>query len=268
MAPENTLAAARKALKAGADMWELDVTLTRDGELIVIHDDTLERTSDAREVFPHRQPWAVSSFSLEEIRRLDFGSWFVEQDPFGQIAAGNVSAEDQRSYVAEPAPTLREALAFTRDNGWRVNVEMKKLPEVKEAAFEEKVVGLIEELGMVDRVLVSSFEHGYLKRVKALNPDIATGVLTFFPIEDPAAYLASLDADAYHPNVSGITGDEIRALCQQGYAVNVWTVNDERTMRMLIEAGASGIATDFPQVLAPILQKYRGGNCPVAPAEP
>ena len=88
LAPENTLAAAQKGLDTGADMWELDVGMTADGALFLIHDDTLERTSNAAQVFPQRAPWRVHEFTFDEIRQLDFGSWFVEQDPFGQIAAG------------------------------------------------------------------------------------------------------------------------------------------------------------------------------------
>ena len=114
LAPENTLAAARKALEIGADLWELDVAMTADGELFVVHDDTLERTSNVREVFPDRKPFSNYLFTLEEVKRLDFGSWFVSTDPFKQIAAGNVSAAEQESYRGEKAPTLREALAFTR----------------------------------------------------------------------------------------------------------------------------------------------------------
>ena len=117
LAPENTLAAARKGLEAGADMWELDIQITADGELIVIHDTTLKRTSNVREVFPNRKPWLVHEFTLDEIRLLDFGSWFRKQDPFGQIAAGMVAESDLASYVHQQAPTLKEALTFTLDAG-------------------------------------------------------------------------------------------------------------------------------------------------------
>ena len=83
IAPENTLAAALKALQSGADLWELDVVMTADGEPVVIHDKDLSRTSNVESVFPSRRPWLVHEFSLEEIRRLDFGSWFKAMDPFG-----------------------------------------------------------------------------------------------------------------------------------------------------------------------------------------
>ncbi len=250
LAPENTLAAAHKALGIGADMWELDVGLTSDGELIIIHDDSLDRTSNARQLFPERSPWLVHQFKLGEIRRLDFGSWFNEQDPFKQIAAGAVTGADVKRYVGERAPTLREALAFTLDNDWRVNVEIKDLSATPGgAAVVDKVVALIQELGMIDRVLVSSFNHQYLEQVRAITSDLATGALVTLPDPDPPALLRRLHAQAYHPFAMAIQPQDIAALRKQGFDVNVWTVNDETVMRIFIEAGASGIFTDFPQTL-------------------
>ncbi|MGD9036349.1 MAG: glycerophosphodiester phosphodiesterase family protein, partial [Syntrophobacterales bacterium] len=154
LAPENTLAAARKGLEVGADMWELDIQMTADEELIVIHDSTLKRTSNVREVFPKRKPWLVHKFTLDEIRLLDFGSWFRKQDPFGQIAAGMVAESDLASYVHQQAPTVREALTFTREHSWNVNLEIKDLggnPDPRQVA--KKILALVEDLEMLDSVL-------------------------------------------------------------------------------------------------------------------
>jgi glycerophosphoryl diester phosphodiesterase len=256
LAPENTLAAARKALEIGADMWELDVAMTADSELFVVHDDSLERTSDAEQVFPARMPWVNYRFTLAEIRSLDFGSWFVAEDPFKQIAAGQVTEAERTSYRGEKAPTLREALIFTRDHGWRVNVELKDLSGTRgDATVVEKAVALIDELGMADRVLISSFNHSYLVRVKKANPQIATGALVESPDPDPAALLRRLNAQAYNPRYTAIEPAAIRPLREQGFDVYIWTVNDEATMRRLIDAGASGIFTDFPQKLKPLLAR-------------
>lgn len=256
LAPENTIAAARAALEAGAGMWELDVTITADGELVLLHDDTLEQTSNAAEVYPDRAPWMAQDFTLEELRALDFGSWFNRSDPFGQIAAGAVTEAMQRSYAGEPIPTLREALIFTRDNEWQVNVEIKDaLGGPGEAALPESVAALIEELDMVDRVLVSSFNHDYLRRVKAACPGIATAALVERAPADPAALVKGLGAAAYHPGLGSIRPADIPALRAAGVDVNVWTVNDAQDMRELIQYQASGIITDFPQLLAQILNE-------------
>ena len=254
LAPENTIAAAQRALELGTDMWELDVGMTADGELLVIHDSTLTRTSNATEIFPKRRPWSLHEFTLEEIRKLDFGTWFIDGDPFGQIAAGAVSPAEAERYRGEAAPTLRQALIFTRDHNWQVNVEIKDLQGTPgDPRVVLKVVALLDEVGTVDRVLVSSFNHRYLKEVRERNPRILTGALVSKPHRDPESLLHELGAQAYHPSVGAIRRSEITRLRRDGFQVNVWTVNEPEVMRSLIKAGASGIFTDFPQVLRPFL---------------
>lgn len=258
LAPENTLAAARKGLEIGADLWELDVAVTADGELVVLHDDSLKRTSNAEQVFPNRRPWLVHTFTLAELRRLDFGSWFNKTDPFKQIAAGAVTEEMQDGYVGEPIPTLREALVFTRENQWRVNVEIKDAsgtPGDQDVA--EKAVVLIEELGMIGRVLISSFNHSYLRRVKSANPDLLTAALVENPAADPARLVRELGALGYNPGIERFRPNDIPAIRKAGVEVFVWTVNDPQSMRELITNGVSGIFTDFPQILKDILQGTR-----------
>jgi glycerophosphoryl diester phosphodiesterase len=261
LAPENTLSAALKGLAVGADMWELDVQLTADDELIVIHDSTLKRTSNAEDLFPHRRPWQVHEFTLDEIRKLDFGSWFMEQDPFGQIAAGVVTEKDIEGYVGEPAPTLEQVLSFTKEHNWRVNLEIKDLsqrPGNKEIV--DKVIALVEELNMVDMVLVSSFNHNYLAQIATSYPHVATGVLDTKPHLRPASLLRSLGARAYHPRRTFMPLADIAKLKRQGFEVNVRTINDRRTMERLVRAGVSGIFTDFPQVLVSVITKSRGAK--------
>ncbi len=256
LAPENTLAAAQKGWEAGADMWELDVRMTADGELIIMHDATLERTCNVRERFPDRRPWLVTEFTLAEIKTLDCGSWFNEQDPFGQIRAGAVSAEDQAAYVGEQVPTLQEALQFTRDHDWRVMVEIKDIGgEPGDETIVEAVIALIEEQEMTDRVIVSSFKTEYLRRARAANPDIPLLFLTSRGALDPVAYMQSLNAQVYGPKVTKVRPKEVEALRAAGFDVHVWTVNDEETMRELIAMGVTGIITDFPQVLADLLRE-------------
>jgi glycerophosphoryl diester phosphodiesterase len=258
LAPENTLSAALKALQAGADSWELDVVMTADGEPIVIHDKTLNRTSNAARVFPSRRPWWVHEFSLEEIRFLDFGSWFKENDPFGQIAAGMVSDKELESYGGELAPTLREALQFTLAHKWYVNIEIKDLQGTPgHHKIVEKVVELIEDGEMTDRVLISSFNHSYLEQVKAINPALPTGLLVDRPHWNPLGLLEKLKADTYHPRDFGLIAADVRLLRERGKGVLVWIANDETGIRSLIQKGVNGIFTDFPQLLGSILSTER-----------
>jgi len=257
LAPENTLSAARKGLEVGANMWELDVQLTADGELIVIHDSTLKRTSNVEDVFPHRRPWQVHEFTLDEIRKLDFGSWFMEQDPFGQIAMGNVKEEEISSYVGESAPTLEQALLFTRKHNWLVNLEIKDLSNKPgNNLIVDRVIALVEKFKMADMVLVSSFNHKYLAQIAASYPHVVTGVLDTKPHARPASLLRRLGARTYHPRKVFIRLADIAGLKRQGFQVHVRTINDRKTMERLVRTGVSGIFTDFPQVLASVLTTY------------
>lgn len=259
LAPENTLAAARKALEVGADMWELDVGMTADGQLVVIHDDTLTRTSNARSLYPERSPWLVHDFTLEELLRLDFGGWFGEQDPFGQIAAGRISADTVQSYRGEKLPTLREALEFTLANDWLVNVEIKDLRGAAgDAVIVEQVIALVVELGAVERVIVSSFNEDYLRRATLADRRIVTGWLVAARQANVVETLRRLGARNYHPRIGALEMTDIPSLQAQGFQVLVWGENDVAVMTALIAAGADGIFTDFPQVLAKLLKEARG----------
>lgn len=260
LAPENTLAAARKGLEVGADMWELDIRMTADGELIVLHDSTLERTSNVRDVFSGRKPWLVHEFRLDEIRLLDFGSWFSKEDPFGQIAAGVVTESDLADYAGEPVPTLREALIFTLEHDWQVNLEIKDLSENPgHLHIVEKVVSLLQELDMVDQVLISSFHQDYLAQVRKIHHKFTTALLVSKSNPHPVDLLRELGARAYHPRKTAVHSTDIAQLVRLGFAVHVWNVNDQKTMRRLLKAGVSGIFTDFPQVLASVLASYGEG---------
>ena len=256
VAPENTLAAARKAVEIGADMWELDVSVTADGELFLMHDDTLDRTCNVEEVFPDRKPWNVKDFTLAEIRRLDCGQWFNIKDPFKQIEAGKVSLEDQQAYKGEKAPTLQEALEFTKVNNWAVNIEIKQQPDEATARLAvEKTVALVAEFGMDDgrQVVISSFEHDYLKQVSELNGQIPVQVLTSEIIQDLEQYLTNYGTRYINPKSSVWSYQQIKELSAKGIAFNVWTVNDELVMKALINSDVNGIITDFPQLLIPLL---------------
>lgn len=257
LAPENTILAARKAVEAGADMWELDVSVTADGELFVMHDDTLERTCNVEQVFPDRYPWNVQDFTLAEVHQLDCGSWFIEEDPFQQIAAGNVSAADLETYKGAKAPTLREALEFTRDNHWSVNIEIKEQPDDATAVLAvEKTVALVQELGMDDgrQVVISSFEHAYLHQVREMNDRIPIQILTSVDIQDLDQYLASFGTNYLNPKAIVWSPAELKEMSANGILCNVWTVNEEAEMRAMIDANVNGIITDFPQRLSLLLQ--------------
>ncbi|WP_020160221.1 glycerophosphodiester phosphodiesterase [Methylobacter marinus] len=275
-APENTLAAFEKARHFGCRMFELDVHLSKDGELIVHHDDQLTRCTDVRVKFPGRGRYAVADFTGDELRRLDAGSWYVDQLA---LPAGRrqgflqgltdeereqfVSARDLARYASGEIglPTLQQALELARREELMVNIELKSLPCMY-PGMAEAVVELVEWLGMESYVLISSFDHEQLVSVRRRSDSIATGVLTGDRLAKPAAYLELLDADAYHPNTDAVGLNSLaRKLDPCGIAdvlaanraVNVWTCNDKDQMRQLIAADVTGVISDFPNRVRAVL---------------
>jgi glycerophosphoryl diester phosphodiesterase len=248
IAPENTLEAARKGREAGAEMWELDVAETTDGVLVVIHDDTLQRTTDAKKAFPGRAPWSVYDFSLAEIKSLDAGSWYGATDPFKQIAAGKVGPAQLESFRGIGIPTLEESLLLTKELAWSVNIEIKDATgHACDPGIVEKTVALVERLGMTGSVLISSFNHDYLYRVKKAAPGMAVAALTDNNLPDIVGRLRSLKALAWHPNGRKIDENSVRAVRGAGFDVNVWTVNEDADMKRMIPWGITGIITDYTE---------------------
>lgn len=281
-APENTLESFSKAMRFGCPTIEPDVHLSNDGELIVVHDDDLLRCSNVTERFPGRSSYFVSDFTAAEIRTLDAGSWYVAElekpiarrQPFlrsltEEEAATHISAADRARYGSGQVhpPTLREVLQLAKTEKLLVNVEIKALPRLY-PGIADKVVRLVRELKMERAVLVSSFDHEQLVLVRRRSKRIATAALTSDRLHDPGRYVREiLDADAYNPGCYGdcdslgfgsvagrldVAG--IRNARAAGLGVNVWTENDPLRMRALIEAGVTGIFTDYPNRLRDVLE--------------
>ena len=248
LAPENTLAAARKALEVGADLWETDVAVTSDGELILFHDDSLARTTNAKDRFPDRDPWHFTTFTLSEIRSLDAGSWFAKTDPFGRIAAGVVTNEDLSTYRNEKIPTLSEALCFTREASFCVNLELKRLPPPMENfPVVERVLAVIDDAGIdCERVIISSFNHEWLREVQTRNPSLAIQALIGYSKIGSLDW-GDLEFETYNARSTLIDEKQVRAITKKGISVNLFTVNEEDEMLQFTEAGTAGLITDFPQ---------------------
>jgi glycerophosphoryl diester phosphodiesterase len=261
LAPENTMSAVRKAFDIGADMWELDIRMSADGELIILHDKTLSRTTDVarRDRFRSRRPWPLHRFISAELKELDAGSWFVETDPFGQIRKGRITEEETQRFNDEPVPTLKQAFAFSKEKNFPVNVEIKDLSDIPAGdTIVEKLAALIAEMDMTDRVLVSSFNHDYLMTLKTEHPDISTAALVHKKIPDPIALLKRLKADALNVSYRMATPELIKRVEDHGFFVNVYTVNDGKSITAFKRAGVSGIITDFPQVCIAALNGRAG----------
>ncbi|MBN1241239.1 MAG: hypothetical protein JXA15_00875 [Spirochaetales bacterium] len=247
VAPENTLAAFSAAFDSGASWIELDVAASSDGELVVIHDDTLDRTTDARSLVPGRGSYAVYDWSLAELRELDAGSWFAGRDPFGRIAAGEVDEAALASFRGERIPTLRDCLELARGRGASVNVEIKDATgRTCDEWIVERTLDLVRETGMAERVLVSSFKHDYLRRSRKAAPGVPVGALVEkVAPADPVGMLRELGAYSYHPGLDILDREAARAVREAGFGLMVWTVNELADLGRMAEWGATGVFTDF-----------------------
>jgi glycerophosphoryl diester phosphodiesterase len=233
-APENTLAAFTLAAGQGADAIELDVDLTRDGHVVVMHDAAIDRTTDGR--------GRVADLTLDEIRRVDAGAW------------------KDAVFAGERVPLLEEVFEAV---GQRVliNVEIKGMSP-RGTGLEAKMAALIEKHGLIDRVIISSFNPFALRRVKRANPHLACGLLYApgLPIFLRDAWLAPLipGLNAHHPHHSQVNQAVVGQFHARGLAVNVWTVNQTGIARAMIQAGVDGLIGDDPVLLRETLELPAG----------
>ena len=214
--PENTLVAFARAAALGAHMIELDVQLTRDGEVVVMHDWTLERTTDGA--------GAVCDRTLAEIRRLDAGAWFGP------------------AFRGTRVPTLAEVLAAV---GLPVNVELKP---VGDDGLEGRALDVVEEAAALDRVVFSSFAPSALERLRRRSSAAELAVLwEREPIADALRLAERVGARALHLRKDAVDGAAMRAAAGAGLPVRAWTVNDPGETAHLVDLGVAGIFTDFPE---------------------
>ncbi|NJJ39903.1 glycerophosphodiester phosphodiesterase [Paenibacillus apii] len=227
--PENTMAAFRRSLELGATGIETDVQMTRDGQLVLIHDESLDRTTSGSGY--------VKDKTLEELRSLDAGAWF-----------GN------GSFAGEKIPRLEELLELLHDRDTVLNIELKNgiFPY---PGMEEKVIAAVRAYGMSSRVVISSFNHYSLAYFKTLAPEIKTGILYMEGLYRPWDYAATVGAEALHAHYLAVLPEFVRDAKRNGVVYHPFTVNDPKRMEFLIDAGVAGIITDVPDVLAGLLER-------------
>ena len=229
-APENTLAAFHLAREMGADGVELDVQVSQDGEAVVIHNFTVDATTDGQ--------GAVRDKTLAELKELDAGAWF-----------------DAR-FAGQRIPTLQEVIVEVGRQLF-LNIELKT-KMFGSTGLVSEVVRLIEDHNLVHRVIVSSFNPFALRQVKRLNPGISTGALYFFDL--PGHLVRSLlmflaDPDALNPEKRLVTREYMAWAKERGYRVNAWTVDESAEMERLVALGVDGIITNRPDLLREVLER-------------
>ncbi|TDF96241.1 glycerophosphodiester phosphodiesterase [Paenibacillus piri] len=217
-APENTLVSFRLAIRQGADALELDIHESAEGELVVCHDETVNRTTNGS--------GRIADLSAEELKRLDAGSWFGPQ--FG----------------SEQLPLLQEVFALVPP-AVMINVEIK-CPY--SARLEQRLLELLRHYGRLDSVVVSSFDHKTLIKLKRKEPALRIGLLYSANVASHRQLAAITGEDVYslHPQYKLIDADDVADAVRSGLQVYPFTINKENDLRQALAAGVSGIITDFP----------------------
>jgi len=219
-APENTLAAFRKAVSQGAAFIETDLQLSRDAHFVAIHDATVDRTTGGHA--------AVHDLTLAELRRLDAGSWFGSE------------------FAGERIPTLEEILDFSKKHDVVFYLELKPSGSW---GGEHALIGALRESGEIPRAVVISFDAAILESLRKIEPTLMTGLLYEGQIEKPVERAVEIGARQLAVRGDLVTPALLAAARKKDLQVVCWTVNHPAHMRLLIDAGVDGIMSDYPDRL-------------------
>jgi glycerophosphoryl diester phosphodiesterase len=219
-APENTLAAFRRAIALGANFIETDLQLSRDARFVAIHDDTVNRTTNGQ--------GKVHDLTLTDLRKLDAGSWFGSE------------------FTGERIPTLEEILEFSKKNDVVFYLELKPAGSW---GGEHALIGALRESGEIARTLVISFDAAILEALRKIEPTLMTGLLYEGQIDRPLERAVEIGARQLAVRGDLVTPALLAAAKKKDLQVVCWTVNQPAHMRLLIEAGVDGIMSDYPDRL-------------------
>ena len=217
-APENTLPSFQKAIDMGADGIEFDVQLTKDGEIVICHDEKIDRTSDGK-------GW-LKDYTLKELKQFNFSTPHPE-------------------YGFVEIPTLKELLDLVKPTNLTLNIELKT-GVIYYDGIEEQVAQLIKQYDMEERVIYSSFNHYSLQKLKKQFPEAQIGLLMGDNFVDIPDYPKRLDAIAVHPPVGTLTEEYIDRCHKFGLKVHTWTVDNLDKLREVITMGVDAFITDCP----------------------
>lgn len=226
--PENTLLAFRKAIEIGADGIELDVQISKDGELVIIHDEAVDRTCDGKGL--------IAEMTLDEIKQLDASAGF------------------RGLYGVNRIPTLREYFELVKPvDGFITNIELKT--GINEyPGIEKKVYDLIKEFELEDRIIISSFNHFSVKRFMELCPTMKCGFLVEDWILDFGKYAKEHNAQFVHPRFNSVTDETVAEILSNGIGINTWTVNTEEEVRRLYKLGVNAVIGNFPDMTKEVME--------------
>lgn len=228
-APENTLVAFQKAIEQRADGIELDVQMTKDGTLVILHDETLKRVSGAK-------GW-LKDYTYEKLIKLNVNLKFPE-------------------YGSVRIPTLREVFELVKDTDILINVELKN-GIVFYHNLEERVLELTEEIGLKERIIYSSFNHYSVMKLKELDPTVNTAFLYEDGYLHMPEYAVRYGVEALHPALYNLQYPDFIKNCREnGILIRAWTVNDIEDMNKLCENQIDGMITNYPDIGRKVVEEY------------
>lgn len=231
--PENTMLAFRKALETkGCDGIELDVHLTKDGEMVIIHDESIDRTCVNGTGY-------IKDYTYEELKEFDVSFKFLGQCEPQQI------------------PTLREYFELVKDSALITNIELKT-GIFEYEGIEQKVFDLIQEFGLKDKINISSFNHFSVKRMKEICPEIKCGLLTESWMINAGQYVKGAGAECLNPIFHNLNEEVVAEVKSHEIEINTWTVNEEKDIRMMIQRGVDSIIGNFPDRVTRIRKEMLG----------
>ena len=218
--PENTMLAFQKAVEIGADGVELDVQLTKDGEVVIIHDETIDRTTDGKGY--------VVDYTYEELSKFDASYIYTGKMGFNKI------------------PTLKEYFELVKDLDFVTNIELKTGIN-QYLGIEEKVYKLIKEYKLEKKVIISSFNHFSVLRMKKIAPELKCGFLSEDWIIDAGAY----------PRFNNLIPEVVEELKKNNIEINTWTVNKEEDIKDLINKGIDILIGNYPDLVKKIINENK-----------
>ncbi len=228
-APENTLPAFELAVAQGADGIEFDVQLSADGVVIVMHDETVDRTTDGS--------GPVLGHTLAQLQKLDASAGMAR-------------------HLGVQVPTLADTLDLLAPTGLKLNIELKNSEE-DYPGLEEQVLAAVAAHGLADRVVLSTFNHYSLKKLQVIGATSELGMLYTDPLYKPWRYASRLGVGAIHPPARYVLSHGwVRHAHAAGLAVRPWVVNPERALARMFHWGVDGVFTDVPAVAVAVRSAY------------
>lgn len=219
--PENTMLAFKKAVKAGCDEIELDVQLTKDDVVVVLHDERIDRTTD--------------------------GTGYVRDYTYEELKQFNAAKCWNGRYETMAIPTFEEYCLWVKDEPVTTNIEFKTSIYYYEG-LEEKTIALLRKYHLEKNVMFSSFNHVSLLKAKELEPDIECGILVDDGLGNAGYFCRRYGFECYHPNGAKLTEDVVESCTRHGIKINAWTINDMALLEKLADLNCSGVITNFPGI--------------------